>query len=227
MEGEGMTESRIYKIAVEVEVIAESIDDAEDLLCDIFDRETIYGVGLSQCTEQDRGPDTDVCRVFDYDFPKMYDIGMYGGKFLPFHAGHAYCIDRMCEQCEHPHVILFYGGRDETDYGLGIFDPGERYERICKYVRENHPRAEVHMIDVSGCRDANGDEDWDMETPLVREILPRIDAVFTSEPSYDPYFKRAYPEATHMILDPGRKHFPVSGTEIRGMDAKEASQWIM
>lgn len=24
---------------------------------------------------------------------KRYKIGMYGGKFLPFHKGHRYCID--------------------------------------------------------------------------------------------------------------------------------------
>ena len=44
---------------------------------------------------------------------KKYQIGMYGGKFMPFHKGHKYCIDVACSECEKVYVILFYGGSDE------------------------------------------------------------------------------------------------------------------
>lgn len=38
---------------------------------------------------------------------------MYGGKFMPFHKGHNYCIEVATNECEKVYVILFYGGADE------------------------------------------------------------------------------------------------------------------
>ena len=46
---------------------------------------------------------------------KRFEIGMYGGKFMPFHKGHNYCIDVACRECERVYVILFYGGSDEEE----------------------------------------------------------------------------------------------------------------
>lgn len=61
----------IYSIPMTVEVIAESEEEATDLLCSIFDKMFIYGCGLSECTAQDRKPGTEVARVFDYEFKEM------------------------------------------------------------------------------------------------------------------------------------------------------------
>lgn len=44
---------------------------------------------------------------------KQYKTGMYGGKFLPFHKGHKYCVDIAAKECERVYVILFWGGADE------------------------------------------------------------------------------------------------------------------
>ena len=44
---------------------------------------------------------------------KKYKIGMYGGKFMPFHKGHNYCIEFAAKECKKLYVILFYGGADE------------------------------------------------------------------------------------------------------------------
>ena len=85
------------------------------------------------------------------------------------------------------------------------------------------------LVDVSKCRLPNGEEDWDAETPLVRDVVgPELNAVYSSEPSYGPYFKRAYPEAVHRIVDYRRKKYPISGTAIRNMDNKEERElWII
>ena len=85
------------------------------------------------------------------------------------------------------------------------------------------------FIDVSTCRLESGEEDWDAETPLVREVVgKRLDAVYSSEPSYEEYFKRAYPEAIHRIADEKRKNVPISGTMIREMNQeKERKKWIV
>ena len=33
--------------------------------------------------------------------------GFFGGKFLPMHRGHLYCIDTAAQQCDHVTVLLF------------------------------------------------------------------------------------------------------------------------
>lgn len=68
---------------------------------------------------------------------------------------------------------------------------------------------------------------WDAETPLVREHVPHMDYVYSSEPSYGEYFARAYPEAKHVIVDEKRVHYPISATMIRAMKTLEEKQeWM-
>lgn len=163
---------------------------------------------------------------------KKYKIGMYGGKFMPFHKGHSYCISFAAEECEKLYVILFYGSKDEEDIlnnnkedYLSVEDRKKRINKIIK----NYNNVEFVLIDVSNLRTADGSEDWDGETPLVRKVLGnKLDAVYSSELSYDPYFKRAYPEAVHRIIDYKRIKYPISGTKIRNMkNVKEREKWII
>ena len=163
---------------------------------------------------------------------KKYKVGMYGGKFMPLHKGHNYCIERATSECEKVYVILFYGGADELkilehnkDEYLSVEDREKHMRNICK----QYDNAIPVLIDVSKCRLANGEEDWDAETPLVRDVVgPELNAVYSSEPSYGPYFNRAYPEAEHRIVDWKRIKYPISGTQIRDMDnLKEREKWII
>ena len=104
----------------------------------------------------------------------------------------------------------------------------EREEHVIKLSKQYKNVIPV-LIDVSKCRYPNGEEDWDAETPLVRNVVgDKLDAVYSSEPSYDAYFKNAYPEAVHRIVDAKRIHFPISGTKIRNMkNIKERELWVV
>lgn len=89
-----------------------------------------------------------------------------------------------------------------------------------------YPNAIPVIINVGDCRNPDGTEDWDAETPLVRRVVgDRLDAVYSSEPSYGEYFKRAYPEAVHRLVDPDRLTVPVSGTAIRKMCREGDMRW--
>lgn len=159
-------------------------------------------------------------------------IGFYGGKFFPMHKGHVYCIDTAARECDEVTVIIFVNGDDELNYfknhekdsTLSISSRISQVERICSL----YPNVRVGIIDCNMAKKPDGTEDWDAETPLVRRFLPRIDRVYSSEPSYGDYFNRAYPEATHVIVDAERKHYPISSTLIRAMDIlEEKEKWIV
>ena len=163
---------------------------------------------------------------------KEYDVGFYGGKFLPFHKGHDYCIRYAAEQCEKVFVILFYGGDDELKIQSSLGNPEylrlenriNHLESICK----NYSNVKVYTIDVTTLKKEDGTEDWDAETPIVVAITGKMDAVYSSEPGYDEYFKRAYPWAKHILVDPPRINYPISATKIRNMvDEEEKSKWVL
>ena len=156
--------------------------------------------------------------------------GFYGGKFFPMHLGHLLCIQTMAKQCDHGVVILFVNGEGECDYlkdhikteDLNVENRIEQVKKVCQFF----PNLEYHVIDCTTLRNPDGTEDWDAETPLVRQFCPHIDYVYSSEPDYDAYFKRAYPEATHILVDVPRIKVPISSTMIRNMiNEEEKEKW--
>ncbi len=162
-----------------------------------------------------------------------YKAGMYGGKFLPMHKGHLYCVEQASKLCDEVYLILFYGGfwerliRELDD--RYIFSKEARWAQVIK-VANKFDNVHPYFIDVSNCVTEDGREDWDAETPLVLNTCPKkFDAVFGSEPIlYAPYFERAYPWADYVIIDADRIKVPISATKIRHeMSADEAKKWMI
>lgn len=152
----------------------------------------------------------------------MKKIWMFWWKFMPLHRWHLYCIDVASKECDLLYVILFANWSDEEnimkihwdDEMLSLENRFECLQRVCSVYNNVKPI----IIDVKDCKNLDWTEDWEAETPLVRQYIPRMTYVYSSEESYSDYFSHAYPEAEHHIIDAKRKKYPISGTLIRAMD---------
>lgn len=150
---------------------------------------------------------------------------------MPFHKGHMHCIEFAAKKCEVLYVILFHGGDKELE--ILKTRPNELFlkpEDRLKHVKEgckNLKNVKVIDIDVTKCKNKDGSENWEMETPLVLNACGNLDAVFGSESSYSEYFKKAFPNAEIVIIDEERKEIPISATMIRKMNEEERKLWII
>ena len=146
-------------------------------------------------------------------------IGLYGGKFLPFHKGHLNCIEKASKQCDILFVVVSYD--DEWDKKLC---ENTKFEWICPLIRERWiSEAVLHNQNIRVLRhyekrtdDYMNDQEVLNSNELLREKLGgKIDFLFSSEPEYGPYFEKFQRFSKHIILDSKRKSINISGTEIR------------
>jgi len=164
---------------------------------------------------------------------KKYRTGFFGGKFFPFTKGHLYCLQKLSDECEEGVCILFLNGKDEAEYTeknglkyewLAQSDRIRRINSVCRFFP--NIRFTTLYCDVIYST-GNVEEDcWDKETDFVRSVVgPVFDVVYSSEPGYDEYFKRAYPFAEHVLVDVERKTFPISATIVRDGGNEMHEKW--
>lgn len=162
-------------------------------------------------------------------------LGFYGGKFIPFHKGHRYCVETACRQCTDVYVILFDSpenrhlehGTDIDEY-LTIDARMNQLNEMADELRAKYPNVNIYIkyINTDECLDDAGNEDWDKETPLVMNAIGgEFQFVYSSEVSYGEYFARAYPFAKHILVDPPREVYPISGTAIRDGGEEYYKEW--
>lgn len=157
--------------------------------------------------------------------------GFFGGKFMPLHKGHLYCIDTAAKQCDKVIVVMFINGDEEieimksyNDKELQVDSRTDQLRRVCEF----YDNVKFEIIDDAYCRTPEGANDWWMETAIIRKWIPVMNYVYSSESSYDKFFREAYPEAKHIIVDEKRIIYPISGTMIRAMRILEEKQkWMV
>ena len=165
----------------------------------------------------------------------MYNVGFYGGKFLPFHKGHLHCILRAASQCHKLYVVLMYNGKEELEalskpnkFGNKYLTPHLRELALRKELKA-FPNIEVLVYNSKPADDKaeqEGKDLWYYECEDMVRLMGKFDACYSSEPKYDFLFKHYYPWARSIILDENRNDVNISGTQLRNMNIKEAYSYL-
>lgn len=129
-------------------------------------------------------------------------LGVVIGKFLPPHAGHSYLIETACSEASRVVVIVCARPDDLV--------PAELRAR---WLRQMHPAATVLTTpdDIPDDRGEATSRAWAARTVALLGRAPEV--VFSSE-DYGPRYAAAM-AARHVAVDPARRRYPVSGTQVR------------
>jgi NadR type nicotinamide-nucleotide adenylyltransferase len=129
--------------------------------------------------------------------------GLVLGKFLPYHAGHAHLIREARRQVDELVVLVCSVEREPIPGGLRD-----------QWVRQAHPDCRViHVAEEVPQAPSESPDFWPIWTDLIARHAGHVDRVFTSE-SYGDELARCL-HATHVSVDPERRAFPISGTDLR------------
>lgn len=148
-------------------------------------------------------------------------IGVYGGKFLPFHQGHLNCILKAQSMVDVLFVVVGYD--DEYDK---IMCESSKVDWVSSKVRERWITKELkNFSNIRVLSHYERRSDDYMNDPSVMEsnvdlifnkLGGKVDFVFSSEVEYEEYFKKYFPFYTkHVILDSDRLDVNISATKIR------------
>jgi HTH-type transcriptional repressor of NAD biosynthesis genes len=144
-------------------------------------------------------------------------VGFLGGSFLPFHQGHAYLITSAYTQCDKLYIILSVSEkRDRNKCEGSMIDPipwGIRLRWLRQYTKDMD---NVEVLVEHDDADSNETYDWEEGLKETKRLIPEeVNVIFSSEPSYERFFKKVFPKAKHVVIDDNREMFPISSTAIR------------
>lgn len=150
----------------------------------------------------------------------MGTIGFFGGKFSPVHNGHVNAILHASTQVDVLHVAVITDEQWEREH---LYTPGasripffgiRQRVRWLRTIFKDFDHIKVHGVHQPETGDA--DADWAAGAREVWGTIGEpIDLIFSSEPHYGEFFKKLYPDAEHVLIDPPRGQVPVSATRIR------------
>jgi HTH-type transcriptional repressor of NAD biosynthesis genes len=144
-------------------------------------------------------------------------IGMYGGKFLPLHLGHLWCIQQAAKRVDTLYVVLSSCyNRDKKmcdDAGIKYPDKDLRLQWLY-FLTKDTPN--VKILDIEDTAEDYKIEDWKEGAERIKkEIGEPIDFVFMGDPESYSEFESCYKESTLLTLDNNRYITPISATKIR------------
>ena len=137
------------------------------------------------------------------------------GKFLPPHRGHRYLAEEARRRADEVIVCLLANSTEPISVEL-------RHA----WLQEILPWAMVRSTVADHPIDYEDPAIHDLWAQTVCETIGRdeVDVLVTSEPAYGDEIARRL-GARHVLLDPARQRFPVSGSAIRA-DPRANLDWL-
>lgn len=154
-----------------------------------------------------------------FEGQQVQTVGMYGGKFCPFHKGHLYSILRASAMVDKLYVVVSYIEERDRELCKQAHLPYITHQQRALWIRQATKDAPnivvLYVEDVS--MELGAEHAWDEGARRIINAIPeKITHVFSSESSYDYWFKRNYgADINHVIIDEARDLFPISATKIR------------
>lgn len=143
-------------------------------------------------------------------------VGMYGGKFLPFHQGHIHVVMKAMDMVDKLYVVLSSSEiRDRktcTDDGIKYMPKEVRMSWLGEFAAEYENIFVVNVDDDW----SEKEYDWEEGANMIKVSIPEeITHVFGSEPEYYTHHKHNFPRAEYIVVDENREAVPISATDIR------------
>jgi len=127
-------------------------------------------------------------------------IGLFIGRFQPFHSGHLWAIQQIMRECEK--VIVGIGSSQYKRTAINPFSADERKEMI-----ETSLKAEGVSCTIFNIDDVNDDSRW---VDHVKKIIPHFDIVYTGSP----LSKQLFTEKG-CFVNTIQRHKNISASEVR------------
>ncbi len=152
-------------------------------------------------------------------------IGLFIGRFQPFHNGHLEAIEWILEQCDQAIVLI---GSSQACYQRdNPFTVGERVEMISRTLRARKLSEKCLILSVP---DVNNNALW---VAHINSLVPRYDAVFSNNPLTKRLFKEAGKKVCDIpLFDRKKNDATLIRTSLpkdkkwRGMVPKEVGEFI-
>jgi len=147
-------------------------------------------------------------------------VGVYGGKFFPFHKGHQSYILKAQSMVD----VLFVAVQYDEEHERKLIENTDKFEWVDPKVREawiaESFKAFPNIRVLSQYEHRSPEH---MNDPLIEEtyrelkeaVGGHIDIIFSNTHEYDGYFAKYVPEAEHVVFYESRDMFDISATQIR------------
>lgn len=143
--------------------------------------------------------------------------GLIFGKFSPLHMGHINMIIKASGLVDNLYVLLSYDQKFNDSLSESVSRLLTKANRHLALIEtfKDFPNIHVDVIDESFLPGYPEGEKAFTELIHDKTGCVKFDKVFTSEPSYEKYFKDNLPTTKHVVMDYDREEINISATMIR------------
>ena len=139
--------------------------------------------------------------------------GFLEGKFLPLHTGHQRAIYSASSQVDKLYVVL--GFNRERDSEICRKDKIKEISPELRMSWLGNICSQLKNVKIISIEDFDEKYDFYKMVDIHKKMIPNFSVVFSSEIKYDNIFKKIYPWAKSILIDPNRETVNISAERIR------------